>query len=192
MSSTEAGEPQAPPRGRLAELQENRFAFGSYVLVTTALAIGLLAGIAVVTREPFVFPSLGPTAFMLFFAATSPGASPRNVISGHLIGVLCGYAALVLFGLTAVTPDLEDLDWRQVGSVTLALCATSAIMIWFAVPHAPACATTLIVALGLMRTPGELAILMLAVVLVTALGWIVNRAMGVDYPLWAPDTKVMK
>lgn len=188
-------EPVEPRRGLLASLEDGhnrRLVLGAYVLVTTALSIGLLAVIAVVTREPFVFPSLGPTAFLIFFAATAPGSSPRNVVSGHLIGVLCGYAALLIFGLTAVAPDLEDLNWRQVGSVTLALCATSALMIWFGVPHAPACATTLIVALGLMRTPAELAILMLAVVLVTALGWIVNRAVGVDYPIWAPDTKVRK
>jgi hypothetical protein len=44
----------------------------------------------------------------------------------------------------------------------------------------------LIVSLGILRTPSELAVLMLAVALLTAQGFLINRAAGIDYPRWAP------
>ena len=68
----------------------------------------------------------------------------------------------------------------------MALCLTLSLMVWLGVPHAPAGATTLIVALGLMRTPEQLVILMIAVVLMIVEGFVINRLAGLPYPLWAP------
>ncbi|MGH9626224.1 MAG: HPP family protein, partial [Bryobacteraceae bacterium] len=53
--------------------------------------IAILAGVAMVSHTPFVFPSLGPTAILLFYSPLSPTASPRHTIYGHAIGILCGY-----------------------------------------------------------------------------------------------------
>ncbi len=164
----------------------NRIILGTYVLINSAISIAVLAAIAALTDQPFVFPSLGPTAFLLFFGALSAQAAPRNVFCGHLIGVLAGYLALVIFGLTALAPDLEDVTWPRVGAATVALCLTLSLMVWLGVPHAPAGATTLIVALGLMRTPEQLVILMIAVVLMIVEGFVINRLAGLPYPLWAP------
>lgn len=165
---------------------DKRAIVGTYVLINSAITIAILSTIAVLSHQPFVFPSLGPTAFLLFFAATSVTSCPRNVFFGHLIGVLCGFAALAVFGLTQTPPDLERLTWAQVGSITLALCATLSLMVWLGVPHAPAGATTLIVALGLIRTPAHLAVLMLAVVAMIVQGFVINRLAGIPYPIWAP------
>ena len=145
------------------------------------------SSLAALTDQPFVFPSLGPTAFLLFYAAMGTQSAPRNVFCGHLLGVLAGYLALVLFGLTGVGPNLEDVTWPRVGAVTVALCLTLSLMVWLKVPHAPAGATTLIVALGLMRTPGQLFVLMVAVVLMILQGLAINRLAGLPYPLWAPQ-----
>lgn len=46
--------------------------------------------------------------------------------------------------------------------------------------------TTLIVSLGILRTVPQFGVLMLAVVLLTIQGFIINRAAGIDYPVWAP------
>lgn len=164
----------------------NRAVIGLFVLVNSAISIALLSAIAMVTGEPFVFPSLGPTAFVLFFSALSAQASPRNVFCGHLIGVLAGFAALVIFGLQAIPADLEDVTLPRLGAVAFALAATLSVMIWLGVPHAPAGATTLIVALGLLRTPAQLTVLMVAVVILIAQGIVINRLAGVPYPLWNP------
>jgi len=43
--------------------------------------IALLAAVAMISRTPFVFPSLGPTAFLFFFTPRAPAASPRHTIT---------------------------------------------------------------------------------------------------------------
>jgi L-ascorbate metabolism protein UlaG (beta-lactamase superfamily) len=176
-------------RLRLRWLQErhaNRAVLGAYVLINATISITILAAVAALTKEPFVFPSLGATAFLVFYDARGAQAAPRNVLCGHLIAVLAGYLALVIFGLTTTPPDLSDVTARRFGAVTVCFFLTLSLMVWLHVPHAPAGATALIVALGLIRTPGQLAILMVAVAAVTVQSITVNRLAGVPYPLWAP------
>ena len=52
--------------------------------------------------------------------------------------------------------------------------------------HPPAGATTLIIALGLLTGAVDLAIVELAIVLLTAAALVINRLAGVQYPLWNP------
>lgn len=170
----------------LEEHHNSRIVLAAYVFLNSAITIAILAVIARLTDLPFVFPSLGPTAFILFFSSMSLAACPRNVISGHLIGVLAGFGALAVFGLLSVQADLTDTSWQRLGAVALCLSVTLGAMILLNVPHAPAGATTLIVGLGLMRTPGQLAILMLAVVLLVVQALVINRLAGIDYPWWKP------
>ncbi len=160
---------------------------GLFALVNGIVSIALMAMAALVTGAPFIFPSLGPTAFLLFYTPTQPAASPRNTLGGHLIGALAGYLALVVFGLTERGPALASgVDWANVGAAALSLGLTSGAMVWFKVPHPPAGATTLIVSLGILREPWQLAVLMLAVALLVVQGCVINRLAGIDYPLWAP------
>jgi CBS-domain-containing membrane protein len=58
-------------------------------------------------------------------------------------------------------------------------------MVWLNLPHPPAGATTLIVSLGILREPWQLAVLMLAVGLLVLQGIAINRLAGLDYPLWS-------
>ncbi len=173
----------------LEQHHNSRLVLTAYVFVNSAITIAILSVIALVTDLPFVFPSLGPTAFILFFSSMSAAACPRNVISGHLIGVLAGFGALAVFGLLSVDPDLDDTSWQRLGAVALCLSVTLAVMVLFNVPHAPAGATTLIVGLGLMRTPGQLTILMLAVVLMVVQAMVINRLAGLAYPWWGPASE---
>ena len=73
-----------------------------YVFVNGFITIGVLALLALVSRNPFVFPSLGPTAYLLFFSPLAKTSSPRNTIFGHAIGLICGYAAFVVTGAGAL------------------------------------------------------------------------------------------
>jgi CBS-domain-containing membrane protein len=171
---------------RLQERHQSRAVLGTYVLINSAISIAILAAIAELTREPFVFPSLGPTAFLLFYDARGLQSAPRNVFCGHLIGVLAGYLALVIFGLTTLQPNLTRVTAPRIGAVTLCLCVSLSVMVWLNVPHAPGGATALIVALSLVRTPVQLTVLMTAVVLMIAQGIAINRLARVPYPLWAP------
>ena len=159
---------------------------GAYLLVTAFISFGTLAVFAALIQQPIVFPSLGATAFVFYFSSHSVQAAPRNVFCGQLIGVLSGVFALLVFGLLYAGPDLVGVSWHRAGALTLALCMTLAVMVWLHLPHAPAGATTLIVAAGLITAPSQLAIMLLAVLVMIAEAILINRALGVPFPLWAP------
>lgn len=171
----------------LIERHSSTSVMGLFSLINGVVSIGVMAAAALVTGSAFIFPSLGPTAFLLFYTPNQGSASPRNTIFGHLIGAGSGYLSLLLFGLTEAAPALAtSVTLPRVGAAALSLGLTSGLMVWFKVPHPPAGATTLIVSLGILRTPGQLGVLMLAVVMLTAQGFVINRAAGIDYPVWAP------
>lgn len=163
---------------------------GFFALVNGLISIGVMSIAALSTGQPLIFPSLGPTAFLLFYTPTAPAASPRNTICGHAIGATAGYLSLVLFGLTDAGPALaEGVTAGRVGAAALSLGLTSGVMVWAKVPHPPAGATTLIISLGILTTPQQLGVLMLAVVLLVLQGFTINRLAGIDYPTWAPRKK---
>jgi len=150
------------------------------------ITIALLAAVAMVSRTPFIFPSLGPTAFLFFFTPRAPAASPHHTIYGHAIGILCGYAALVVFGLQHAPPALvTGVSAARVGAAALSLAATGALMILCKAAHPPAGATTLIISLGIVTRPFHLLVIEIAVVILTLQAIVINRLAGIDYPLWA-------
>lgn len=171
----------------LTQRHDSTLVLGLFAFVNGVIAIGLMAGAAVVTDQPFIFPSLGPTAFLLFYTPLLPAASPRNTLGGHLIGASAGYLALVVFGLTDNAPALvEGVGASRVGAAALSLGLTSGAMVWTRLPHPPAGATTLIVSLGILREPEQLVVLMVAVALLVVQGYVINHLAGIPYPRWRP------
>ena len=79
---------------------------GAFAFANGVLSIAVMSAAALLTGQPFIFPSLGPTAFLLFYTPTAPAASPRNTVCGHAIGVAAGYLSLLLFGLIDAGPAL--------------------------------------------------------------------------------------
>lgn len=180
-------------RLRLARLLRRfpeRAVWASFMFVNGFVTIALLALLAMFTRTPFVFPSLGPTAFLFFFTPNLPSAFPRNALYGHAIGILCGYGALLATGLSdAPSAVAAGVDLRRALAAALSLAATGAMMILFRAPHPPAGATTLIISLGFVTRPGHLAVIEAAVALLTLQAVVINRLAGLDYPFWTrrPD-----
>jgi CBS-domain-containing membrane protein len=171
----------------LTERHDSTLILGLFAFVNGVVAIAIMAAAAVVTDQPFIFPSLGPTAFLLFYTPLLPAASPRNTLGGHAIGAASGYLALVIFGLQHNAPALvEGVAWARVGAAALSLGLTSGAMVWARVPHPPAGATTLIVSLGILREPDQLVVLMIAVALLVVQGFVINRLAGIPYPKWRP------
>lgn len=164
---------------------------GWYLLVASSITMVIVGAIALLTTRPWVFPSLGPTIFIVFTAPLAAPAAPRNVFTGHLIGIIAGLVGLFAFGLYGEEfATLAQFDWRRVGTVVVALALTVAVMTWLGIPHAPAAATTLIVALGLLTSPADLTVMMLSVVAVIVVAWVINRIHGDRMPLWAPANVV--
>jgi len=170
--------PTSPPgeNRRDGGRQPGRWGAAAFVFANGFVTIALLAVVAMATRIPFVFPSLGPTAFLLFFVPGSPYASPRHTIVGHALGILCGYGALWLFGLAHAPPAmLEGVGLGRVLAAALSLASTGALMILCDAVHPPAGATTLIVSLGIITEPFHLLIIEVAVVLMVLQAALINR-----------------
>lgn len=154
-------------------------ALGAFV---TMLLIGTAA---TVTRQPFIFPSLGPTALMIFAHPLRREAAPRHVLIGHALGAGSGYLALAITGLLDV-PFSTTVTVHRVLAAAIALGLTAALMMLARAEHAPAGATTLIVALGILPLLRDFVALMLAVTALTLVGLLINRCFRIAYPYWYP------
>jgi CBS domain-containing membrane protein len=163
-----------------------RLVWAAFLLVNAFLTIGLLASVAMISGTPLVFPSLGPTAFLLFHNPMQPAASPRNTLCGHALGIFCGYASLWLMGLTHDPPTIvEGVHVERVFCAALSLASTGALMVLLNVWHPPAGATTLIIALGIITRPYHLLIVEAAVAILVLQALVINRLAGLHYPVWA-------
>lgn len=178
-STLEHNDPQVPGQNRH---QEAFFAFLFGTLTISALGI-----IAYFADAPLIFPSLGPTAFLIFHRPTASAASPRNTLTGHFIGVISAVASLAIFGILDAPGALEaGVSLRHALAAGLSLGLTSGLMVFFRRGHPPAGATTMIVSLGLMTTPSDLIALMLAVTLLLLFGKGIHHLAGIPYPWWSP------
>jgi len=162
-----------------------------YVFVNGFITIAVLALLALLSRNPFVFPSLGPTAYLLFFSPLGKTSSPRNTILGHAIGLVCGYAAFVFTGAGAQPFGThQGIFWPRILAAALSLSVTGALMVLLDVSHPPAGATTLIVSLGIISKAQELVIIEVAVFVLVAQALVINRLAGLPYPLWNTEASI--
>lgn len=175
---------------RLVERHDHRLALGLLAMCNAIASIALIAVAAELTRQALVFPSLGPTAFLLIYRPHAVVSSPRNTVCGHLVGAGSGLVALAVMGLIHHGAAPHHMTAARVGAAAISLGLTTGGMIWLDVPHPPAAATTLIIGLGFLDDPAGVGVLMLGVVLLVAQGLLVHRAAGIDYPLWAPHPRV--
>ena len=157
-----------------------------YTGVGSLLAMLLSGGVAWAVDEPLLFPSLGATAFLLFETPMAEVSSPRNSVIGHYIGGAIAFFWLWVFGLLDQPTALEaGFDADRWIAIALSLGFTGLILRLLRAAHPPAGATTVIVALGLLDTPEQMAALAVGVLLVVIPGGIFNRLCGVPSPIWS-------
>lgn len=150
-------------------------------LLATAHA-GLLVAVtgaaAWLSGLPFIFPSLGPSAFILAVRRGSEDHTAYRVIGGHFVAIVAGMAAYHLLArgvdLSGVAP-LSGAGLRLALSGTLSVALTSLLMLVTGTRHAPACATTLIVSLGILASPADAGIILASVVVLYAAHALVAR-----------------
>ncbi len=157
-----------------------------YTFIACLLALAVSGLAAYLFKQPLLFPSLGPTALLFFEQPMAPASSPRNTLIGHLVAILAGALSLAVFGLLDNPSILQEgVTLARVGAGALSVALTGAVLLLLRSSHPPTGATTLIVSLGLLYTPHEMMMLMLGVVLLTVVGWIINRSLSVPIPVWA-------
>eukprot|EP01084_Bolivina_argentea_P213262 362250_1 len=166
-----------------------------YNLIGPLFVIGVGSTIAYFVQLPFMFPSLGPTAFLHFAVPSAPPASPRNTLIGHIVGIVMAIIALLITGLFGAPPIwVAGFDIARIICSALSVALTCFVMILLQVEHPPAAATTLIVSLGILNTPIQWACMVGAVLLITILAFCINRLFRKDviYPLWNQKFKCYK
>jgi CBS-domain-containing membrane protein len=142
-------------------------------LSVVVLAVAGAIGIAL--KQPWLFPSLAPTLMVLAETPDEPAAHPRNVLVGHLVGIAAGLLALEATGLRSHPSAVQEgLSTRRVVAACIAIAVTALVLQLVRCAHPPAGATTLIVALGILRTNPQLRSMVLAVLLLTAVSALVH------------------
>lgn len=143
-----------------------------------ALLVAVLGSAAWLAGRPLLFPSLGPSAFVLAAWPDQEESDPERVVLAHVVGVVAGLFAYHLLGhghvvTTAVQPLSPQGFWLAASSV-VAIALTVEGMAYFEVRHPPACATTLIVSLGLLSSVVEGLFVVAAVVALVAVQAVVT------------------
>jgi CBS domain-containing membrane protein len=96
-----------------------------YAFVACLLALAVSGLAAFLLKEPLLFPSLGPTAFLFFETPLAPNASSRNTLVGHLVAILAGALSLAVFGLLGNPSILQEgVTLARVGAGALSVALT--------------------------------------------------------------------
>lgn len=149
----------------------------------SALFIFLLSLIAWATGSPFIFPSLGPTAYILAFDRKI-SHSANVVIGGHACGIAGGLASYFLitdpYNLLMLTEALSTAGMMLGFGAVVSIFLTTFLMVWLQVSHPPACATTLIISLGILPHWSDGIFILLAVIILYIIYWIFQTIIAGD------------
>ncbi|GAA1965961.1 HPP family protein [Kitasatospora viridis] len=122
-------------------------------------ALLLLVGLGVLLGAPLLIPPLAASAALVHGAPRLPISQPRNVVGGHLVSAVVGFATLAVTGRTM---------WGAAVAGGIALIT----MMIARLPHSPAAATSVIVVLQGAHLLPFLPLLALATALLVLIGWL--------------------
>ena len=147
-----------------------------YLLLTGVMVAA--AGIAGrLLSWPLVTSTIGPTAYVFAAHPRTEAARFRSAVIGHSVGVGAGLGALYLFGL-AHHPSVSATGaptFSQAAAAALAAGTTVLVLELARSHHAPAAATSLLVATGLAKPGAPLVGLVLGLAIVIILGSLTGR-----------------
>ncbi len=149
---------------RIADLYWGSLAEGGLILIVgvTAWASG----------HPWLFTSLGPTAYELVEKPEIPSARLYNVIVGHLVGMGAGFAALALLGAwhAPVVNGNTFVSLARLWAAVIAAFLTTLVNLLLRSGQPAALATTLLVSLGAMQTAAAALWIIIGVLILAAIG----------------------
>ncbi len=129
-----------------------------------------------------IFPSIGPTMFLQFYNPGLAVSSPRNTVSGHIIGALTG----IFFCYIGHSLGLCEDSFFRILLMGLGLGVAGTIMAFTGLVHPPAASTALIAMSGIDGSWEAGAVVVLSSILVSIISWCMHRLAGVRFPLWSP------
>src|ERR1700712_993665 len=87
-------------RGPLERVQQRRGGGAAYAAMLTILTLAITGTVGLLIKQPWLFPSLGPTVMLFFESPKQPSSRPLNTIVGHMVGIAAGLACYTALGLT--------------------------------------------------------------------------------------------
>jgi hypothetical protein len=140
------------------------------------LVVGALGTLA---RQPWLFPSLGPTAFLQAEYPAHRTARLYHVIAGHGIGLAAGLIAVWLVGARDSSSVLviHHLTAVRTWAAVIAVALTIAGSLVLRASHPPAVSTSMLLALGSFRpTVHDALTIAVGVLVVASAGELLRRA----------------
>ena len=142
------------------------------ILVLTAGSLGLLF------HQPWLFASLGPTAYLYGHTPHQTSARFYNAVAGHAVAILAGFIAVAVFNADA-SPSVfttHELTWPRVAASVLGLASAILVELLLRASHPPSAATTLLIALGGFNVSMQsAATILIGVLIVGAIGEVFRR-----------------
>jgi HPP family protein len=121
---------------------------------------------------PLIFTSLGPTAYELVEKPNAPSARTYNIIVGHFVALGAGFFSLWLLGAWH-SPKVAMAGFvgsPRLWASVIAVVMTTALTLTLKASQPAALSTTLLVSLGSMQQGRDAAAIIIAVLLLAALG----------------------
>ena len=142
------------------------------ILLLTAGYLGLLF------HQPWLFASLGPTAYLYGHTPNQASARFYNTVVGHTAAILAGFIAVVLVQ-AETTPSVfttHELTWPRVAASVLALAVAVPAELLLRASHPPAAATALLIALGGFNVSAQSAAsILIGILIVGSMGEVFRR-----------------
>ena len=120
----------------------NALVSAGLILLVGVLGLGLNA--------PLLYPSLGPTAYLLVHDAHHRSARFYDIVAGHFIALASGLLAVHVFGYEnapSIFDPASHLAAMRVVAAVVALALTVMLALWVRASHPPAGATALVIVL---------------------------------------------
>lgn len=118
--------------------------------LATALLVFIPGAIGWATGQPWLFPSLGPTAYLQATAARQKISRLYNVLMGHLVGIGAACLCVWIFQATQAPSVFGSnvVHHRRLWASVLAMALMVLLQVPLTALHPPAAATLLLITLG--------------------------------------------
>jgi CBS-domain-containing membrane protein len=140
--------------------------------IVSLVALGIVAGLTALTREPWLIPPLAASIALVIGGAHFPLSQPRNVIGGHIRHIMSAIVG-VLVGTMGI-----DALWGGALAGALAL----GVMKLMRMSHSPAAATAMIGVVPAIPGWGFVVLIGSAATILVAVGLVGNKINRAKYP----------
>ena len=139
--------------------------FNPRVALPAGVAVLVLGALAAWTNSAVLGPPLGVSIYSALAFPSQPVNRPRNIIGGHVVGMLVGLLAFHLAGAAPYESAFGDsFTMNHALASALAVGISIAIESKLDLVHPPSLATTLVASLGLIRDTNHILGLMVGAV----------------------------